>query len=274
VAQIVSVAGVSRRTFYELFEDRDECFLAAFDYVVARIAKLVGPAWEAERRWQDRVRASLTALLGFLDEERAMGKFVFVETLGAGPTVLARRERVLMRIAAAVDEGRTVDNARAPLPSITAEGVVGAVSSVLHTRLLSRDPTPLIKLTSPLMSMIVLPYLGVTATRAELQRPSPRVRVGSVESQPDGDFLKSLGMRITYRTLRVLQSVGKSPGASNRQIGEDAGISDQGQISKLLHRLERVGLLANSGSGLERGAPNEWTLTARGETVAQMIDRS
>ena len=78
-------------------------------------------------------------------------------------------------------------------------------------------------------------------------------------------------MRLTYRTARVLQAAAANPGASNRRIGEQADIYDQGQISKLLARLLRIGLLANTGRGHANGEPNAWSLTPLGERVAQQL---
>jgi DNA-binding MarR family transcriptional regulator len=78
-------------------------------------------------------------------------------------------------------------------------------------------------------------------------------------------------MRLTYRTARVLQAAAENPGASNRVIGEQADLYDQGQISKLLGRLERIGLLVNTGVGHARGEPNVWRLTTLGERVARQL---
>ena len=77
-------------------------------------------------------------------------------------------------------------------------------------------------------------------------------------------------MRLTYRTLKVLEFVARQPGASNREVADGAGIQDQGQMSKLLGRLERLGLIRNTGSGYPSGAPNAWCLTARGEDVERV----
>ena len=88
-------AGVSNKTFYDLFTDREDCFLAAFDHAVEELAAVVLPAWEGEKEWAARIRAGLGALLGFLDREPALRRLVFVEALGAGPRVLERRARVL-----------------------------------------------------------------------------------------------------------------------------------------------------------------------------------
>jgi DNA-binding IclR family transcriptional regulator len=78
-------------------------------------------------------------------------------------------------------------------------------------------------------------------------------------------------MRLTYRTAQVLECIAGEPGISNRVVAERAGISDQGQISKLLARLERLGLLVNCGEGHAKGEPNAWTLTALGLEVAQRL---
>jgi DNA-binding MarR family transcriptional regulator len=216
------------------------------------------------------MRAGLCALLAFLDDEPLTGRLVLVETLGAGARALERRRRVLDQVIAAVDEGRRVAHGAGP-PPLSAEGVVGAVCSILHARLLAPRRESLVALANPLMSMVVLPYLGTAAARAELRRPAPRARPKAAALESDGDLLKELGIRITYRTLRVLQSVGSNPGAGNRQIGEDAGISDQGQISKLLHRLRRLELVENGSGPVEPGGPNAWRLTPRGEELRRIF---
>jgi DNA-binding IclR family transcriptional regulator len=89
--------------------------------------------------------------------------------------------------------------------------------------------------------------------------------------------LSGLNMRVTYRTLRVLSAIGELPGASNRAIAERAGISDQGQTSKLLARLQGLGLIENGEPGRREGArfkgeANRWTLTARGAQVVAAVD--
>src|SRR3984893_8047947 len=91
VAHIVARAGVSRRTFYDLFEDREDCFLAAFDEAVAQAARTVLPAYEGETGWRERIRAGLLALLVFFEEEPALARLCVVEALAAGPKALERR---------------------------------------------------------------------------------------------------------------------------------------------------------------------------------------
>ena len=78
-------------------------------------------------------------------------------------------------------------------------------------------------------------------------------------------------MRLTYRTARVLLTAAERPGMSNRLIGEGAGLTDQGQVSKLLARLERLDLLANTREGHARGERNAWRLTLLGERVFEQL---
>jgi AcrR family transcriptional regulator/DNA-binding MarR family transcriptional regulator len=271
VAHIVARAGVSRRTFYELFADREDCFLAAFDQAVERAAARVMPAFAGPGRWRERVRAALVAALGFLDEEPELGALCVVHALGAGPQALERRAAVVRALIDAVHEGgREAPRGRAPA-RLTAEGVVGAVLAVLHTRLAEHSREPLTKLVGPLMGMIVLPYQGPAAAERERRRPAPKRAVA--KRRPAGeDPLKGLDMRLTYRTVRVLLAISATPGASNRQVGEAGGIADQGQTSKLLQRLEHLGLIENVGrGGLGKGEPNAWRLTDRGKQLERTI---
>ena len=173
------------------------------------------------------------------------------------------------QLAQAVDAGRTAPGGALDPPAVTAEGVVGAVFQIIYSRVLEGNREPLFELLGPLMSMIVLPYLGTRAAGKEVGRTSPRPdrrrparpRAGAV------DPLEGLKMRLTYRTVRVLMVVSETPGASNREIAERSGIADQGQISKLLGRLARLQLAENRGEGQEKGAANAWHLTARGAAV-------
>lgn len=272
VADVSERSGVSRRTFYELFEDRDDCLLAAFDEAIDRVAAVVAPAYEQDGQWRERVRSALCGLLGLLDQEPGIAHLLLVESLAAGPLVLQRRARILETLAKIVDQGRQANNTTREIPSLTAEGVVGAVLSVIHARLVSDDPRPLTELAPPLMGIIALPYLGPTVARKETQCPTPQTTPQT--RQMTGDPLRGLPMRLTYRTIRVLVAIAEQPGCSNRQIGQASGMQDQGQISKLLARLQRLGLIQNTGEGHTKGAPNAWTLTTKGTEIQHTITQA
>jgi AcrR family transcriptional regulator/DNA-binding MarR family transcriptional regulator len=270
VAHIVSRAGVSRRTFYDLFQDREDCFLATFDEALAQAATTVLPAYREQNRWRERSRAALLALLVFFEEQPALARLCVVEALAAGPRALERRADVVNLLVRVVDEGRSERPARVPEPPpLAAEGAVGAVLSVIHRRLVLGGHEPLTGLLGELMSAIVLPYLGVQAAQKELHKPAPPFKTR--KQRPHTDPLEGLDMRITYRTVRVLIAIGSHSGASNREIATAAGIADQGQVSKLLTRLEHLGLIRNEGIGHAKGAPNAWVLTSRGLEVERAI---
>jgi AcrR family transcriptional regulator/DNA-binding MarR family transcriptional regulator len=262
-------ARVSRKTFYDVFADREDCFLAAFDQALTQARVLVKEAHDRESGWREGIRAGLARLLMFMDDEPGLAKLCVVEALGAGERVLERRAIVLEELAKEVDRGRFVMNATRTPPEVTAEGVVGAVFAVIHTRLLEGGREPLTNLLGPLMSMLVLPYLGARAASRELSRPAIEVRRdGRVPVRTRSqDPLQGLNMRLTYRTVRVLMVIAEHAGASNREIAEGSGIVDQGQISKLLTRLARLNLVENVGEGQEKGAANAWHLTPRGAQV-------
>lgn len=269
VARVVAGAGVSRRTFYELFEDREQCFLAALDDAIERAAEQVLPAYRSGRTWLEQIREGLAALLGFLDSEPRVGRLLIVGSLAAGPRAIERRERVLGEIAGVVDEGRSESKAADAASPLSAEGVVGGALSILHTRIVAGE-RPLTRLYGALMSTIVMPYLGPAAARRELGCPPPEPQRPA--SRAEGDALRKLGTRLTYRTVGVLVHLAEHPGSSNRRVGDAAGISDQGQVSKLLWRLQRLGLVENVGGPRARGEANAWRLTAKGRDIERAVD--
>jgi AcrR family transcriptional regulator len=324
VAHIVERSGVSRRTFYELFADRDDCFLAAFEQALEHTSERVRRAYASAKSWQEKIRAGLIALLGILDEEPAIGRLLIVESLGGGPVVLQRRGEAMAKLTRAIERGRKDVKGKGRLepPPMIGEGLVGGALSVIYTRMVDgagddhappragkdqaplragddhappragkdqaplragddhappragKDQAPLIELANPLMSMLVLPYLGAAAARRELERPLPdpvAEQRGAVLSDP----FRETGLRMTYRTVRVLAAIadlsGQGVNPSNRLIADFAEIRDQGQISKLLRRLERGGLVVNQAASQGRGAPNSWALSDSGQRAIAAI---
>jgi AcrR family transcriptional regulator len=283
VAHITERARVSRRTFYDLFDDREDCLLAVFEDAVGLVrGEALAAAGAAGPDWRARVRAGMWAILSFLDREPVLARVCVVQTLRSGTRPLERREELLAQLARVLDEGRGESARGGACPPLTAEGLVGAVSTIVYGRLCRGEREPLTGLFGELMEMIVLPYLGPAAARREHARATPAavpasgvcgseagILVGGGHGERDP--LADLPMRLTYRTARVLEALADSPGVSNRVVGERAGVSDQGQISRLLSRLERLDLVANGGEGHSRGEANAWTLTETGRRVVYSI---
>ncbi len=276
VQRITDRARVSRRTFYELFGNLDACLVGLIDEVVGRIEREFAAAGLERLGWRERVRGGLWVILSFLDEEPVLARVCVVQAPGGGPRVLERREQLLARLAGVLDEGRLEGPRGVECSSVTAEGLVGGAFGVVFARLRGGGREPLTGLLGELMGMIALQYLGPRAARRELQRSAPAPRPaprspGGVGAGGEPDPLGEVRMRLTYRTARVLLYIAECPLASNRMVGDHAGVADPGQISKLLRRLERLGLVANTGGGHQSGEPNAWTLTPLGRKVSQRL---
>jgi AcrR family transcriptional regulator len=280
VGRITARARVSRRTFYEMFAGREECLAALLDDVATQVQRELQAAGLEGMSWRERIRTGLGVILGFLDREPVLARVCVVESSRASGLVQERRELALVRLVAELEEDHPQGARGDGCGTLTAEGLVGAALAIVQARLSQVPSEPLADLLGELMGMIVLPYLGSAAARRERERAAPVQPVTFSQAQPTSpggiqDPLGGLRMRITYRTARVLTGVaelaraGEAP--SNRQVADYADIQDPGQVSKLLRRLEQLGLLANDGEGRFSGEPNAWRLTAKGEQVTHSI---
>jgi AcrR family transcriptional regulator len=278
VADIASRARVSRRTFYDLFANREECLLAMLEDTVVRVEQELARAGPTDASWVERVRTGLWTILCFLDRDPVLARVCVVQSARGTRRVLEAREALLARLASVLDEGRAQNTRAAQPPVLTAEGLAGAALAIVYKRLLNGELAPLTELHGELLGMILLPYLGSAAASRERKRPAPASTLpATADAFPPGgarqeDPLRDVPMRLTYRTARVLQAVGEHPDGSNRNVGEHADLQDQGQISRLLARLERLGLLENSGEGQPRGESNAWQLTPLGLSVTGQLN--
>lgn len=274
VSRIVARSRISRKTFYDLFPHADACFLASVEQTLDEVRELLGSAYHAEPDWRSGLRAGTLALLEAIDGRPALARVCVVEALSAGPAVLERRAHAIRYASAAIERGAEVPGAYRPPPH-TAHAIVGGIGELLHAWLLQDDPAPCSDLHGPIMSMIVLPYLGRVAADEELRLCADNART---DSECPGNDIRHTGLvdvklRLTYRTIRVLLAIAELPGASNREIALHAGIVDPAQMSKLLKRLQNLGLIENLGGAPPRGARNEWRLTSVGSELRRATAR-
>jgi AcrR family transcriptional regulator len=268
---VIARAGVSRKTFYDLFGNREDCLLVLLEDSLAQLDAVVTPAYQAPGSWSERLRAALTALLVFLESEPDTAALVLSYLVGHAPPALQPRASVLALLRRAVDQGRSEARSPHALSPLTSELVVGGVLAVVHARL-QASPRRLGALVNPLMWTIVLPYLGPAAAARQLTHATP-ASVLELPA-PATKQLRRVNMRLTYRTAKALEVIAVAPGASNTEISARVGIVDQGQISKLLARLARLELIENVGAGQPSGAANAWRLTASGSELESAIRRT
>jgi hypothetical protein len=266
---VVSGRGALRRERNRAFDSVADCPVATFDERLARVTRLAVEAAERERNWHARVSAVLSVVLAFFDEERDWARVLIDESAIANSQISERRRdalKALMR--ALVTELEAEANSSewfVPASEITAELVVGGILSVLRTRMLEGLSEPFAQLAPALTAFVTAPFPSAS-WRLDQQRGG-----GANESEWPA---QRLPVRTTYRTTRVLSAIDESPGLSNREIAEAAGLSDEGQTSKLLRRLERRGLVQNFGLGQPSGGPNAWQLTPYGARVLEATRHS
>lgn len=265
--ELAAAAGVPSAEAQRLLADPRAALADVFELGVERARRAAAWGDGTESRWLSRVRASIAALLGFMEREPALARVLVLYPTGGGERLHRLRGQALAECCAFLDLGRLERRAGGrPVPGPTALAVLGGILGILQEGLLAEPPRAPMELYGPLLCTIALPYLGPVSAQREFERPPPRL-IGPLERRPAGSARATLqdGPGMTYRTLRVLEAIADRPGASNREVSERAGIVDQGQASKLLGRLERRGLVERLGASRARGAPNAWGLTAEGE---------
>ncbi len=277
VQRITGRARISRRTFYELFGSRDACLVALIDEVAGRIERELAVAGLERLAWRERVRGGLWAILSFLDEEPVLARICVVQALHGGPRVLERREQILARLAAVLDEGRFEGPRGVECTLVTAEGLVGGAFGVVYRAVAQRRPGAVDGAAGGVDGDDRAAVFGAAggaprtaalgsrsaSCSAQSWRRGRAGRAGPAGGGPDApDLPHGAGARITSPSARW---------PATAWSRDHAGVADPGQISKLLRRLERLGLTANTGGGHQSGEPNAWKLTPLGGQVAQRL---
>lgn len=164
IAHITRHAAVSRRTFYEHFNSKDECFIAAYDTVMTELNRRVGEAFDQEEEWPQGVRAGLAAMLEFLTSEPHLARLSMVEALVAGPVVVERYDAAIQSLVPYFEAGRKgrSDEVLAGLSSTTEEALVGGIVSLISRRIFADRTGELEALLPDLVEFALTPYLGST----------------------------------------------------------------------------------------------------------------
>ena len=170
VADLTKRAGVSRTTFYELFEDKEACFLAAYDDSVDSLVRLISSAYEAEERWPDRARAGLAALLEALAARPEQARLALVDVSAAGPAAQRRFRAAVQRLTPFLDEGRDFAPGGRALPANVSRMAAGAVVGLIADELVAGRPGELPGLLSDLLFATLVPYLGPDAAAREVAK--------------------------------------------------------------------------------------------------------
>jgi AcrR family transcriptional regulator len=170
VEDVIVTAGVSRRTFYEHFKNKEDAFLAAYDAVLLQLLSTVQEALDTETAFPDRMRAGLSAFLDFLAREPGFARMCIVEALAAGPEAIARRNGAMAAFATLIsDNAQQIGTPLEPQP-LTAETIVGGIYEVVYTRIVRGDIRRLPELLADLLYPALLPYEGMETALSEYKR--------------------------------------------------------------------------------------------------------
>ncbi len=171
IAHITRHAAVSRRTFYEHFSSKDECFVAAYDMVMNELRQHVGDAFDREEEWPQAVRAGIAAMLEFLTAEPSLARLSMVEALVAGPVVIERYDAAIQSLVPFFHAGRDgrPDEVLAGLSPTTEEALVGGMVSLISRRIFAERAEELESLLPDLVEFTLTPYLG-SAEAAKVAR--------------------------------------------------------------------------------------------------------
>jgi AcrR family transcriptional regulator len=168
VQNVLTRAGISRPTFYEQFEDKEDCFLAAFDAAAARMRERIEAAVaDSGPSWRDQLRSGIAELLRYIAAESEEARMVIVEARASSPAGLQRRDELLDYFASCID-ALVREDLDEPPSAIAAAGVVGGIEAVVYARLQKGETEELDALLPSLMYFAVLAYAGREAAGEEL----------------------------------------------------------------------------------------------------------
>ncbi len=164
---IARTARVALTTFYEHFEGKEECFLAAFDENVEAAVEVFAELVDPELDWTDQISTGLEVFLEMVVTETPRATLCLVEAQAAGPEALARYQGMLERVAPKLSEGRALNPRSARLPEGLEVALAGGIAWLVHQRLVAGEAAEIKALLPEMLQIALTPYVGeVEAGRA------------------------------------------------------------------------------------------------------------
>jgi AcrR family transcriptional regulator len=275
VAQVIALAGVSRRAFYEQFANKEECFLATHDIVVARARKVAMDAWARERGWDNRLHAACKAMLDDIAESPKGPHLVLVDSLGVGPQARGRMVLAASTFERLVAVGFQAAPDKIELSPLTTRAIVGGIRHVAFTRVYSRREQELYALTDEVLDWVEA-YRSPIAARLTVNGLSypPAVAPDSAAFLDGTDKRARLLSSVIHLTLDTGYSDLTDP-----QIAQFAGVSTEAfhkcfpsKTDCFLTVLDEFAEEALSAVKDAMEAASSWPLAVR-SAVATLIER-
>jgi AcrR family transcriptional regulator len=169
IEDVIAIAGVSRRTFYDHFANKEEAFLAAYELVLEQLLSGVSLAFASGETWPSRVRRGLAAFLNLLAAEPVLAQ-VCVVALAAGPRALARRTAAMEAFQSLLEPPTDDALVTSSAPPVAIEAIVGGIYEVIYSRVTSQRTQELPTLLPSLLHSALLPFVGAEVAEAEYHR--------------------------------------------------------------------------------------------------------
>lgn len=196
VEDIVALSGVSRSAFYRHFSNKQDCFLATFDAILAEFGDAIGQAAAAEDAWDRRIGAALEALVDTLVDQPSAARLCLVEADAAGPEAVERLEALVARVERLVKRALAGSPERTGMPADLVRGIVGGIHQTIHTRLRRGEEGAL-----PALVPELLEWALAYRTPAEpLRRPRIRPARPAQPPAPDDHAVERLLAGVTATT--------------------------------------------------------------------------
>jgi AcrR family transcriptional regulator len=165
VDNIVAAAHVGVGTFYSLFDGKEDCFLAAYDRVVADARERIAAAIPADAPWPEQVYAALRSALEMIVAEPLRARLALVESQTAGSAALARCEQTVDELVPLLRRGREGSPVAADLPATLDVATVGGLLWFLQQRIVLGELDDADRLLPDAVEIAIEPYLGPAATK-------------------------------------------------------------------------------------------------------------
>ncbi len=264
VHHVCQRAGVSRRTFYELYVDREACFVDAQQEAFGRLlSHLDAAVADAGPEWEDRAVAVTQGMLGAWDADRILARLCLISSIGGNDETLALRRATIAQIVALL--------AGAPTQPLAAEPVLaGALGSVweLAFRELTDDREDAInELAGVAIYLMLAPFVGRRQAAARAAGRGSATAYVTRWTPTVTEGVDDRGLLVTELTGQTLRFLSRHPGAANIDIARAVDVRHESQMSRHLARLERAGMVSHQ----REGRTNAWMLTARGEEAARTL---
>jgi AcrR family transcriptional regulator len=159
VRRLLGRAGLSRRTYYELFEDKEDCFLAAYDEVVEHVLALVVEAYEEGESPEEQIERGLRVFLQFCADEPDIARMCIVEVLAAGPKARARRAATMERLSLLMEEALRELRGDSKLSKLAAQGLIGGVHELIYSPIDRGETEDLPQLAEQIVTTQVTPLV-------------------------------------------------------------------------------------------------------------------